>query len=107
MTDKVLVDTKVTAVDTRTPLYISPADGFGTIITAFTATNCSVSGLSFVVYISSGTGDCALIPFTTIAKNKFSPGSAIVNHVVPAGSSILAENSVADGVNFYITGREQ
>ena len=109
MADLVIVDTTIPLANTIASLYTSPADGSGTIVTAFTATNCAVSGGSFKVYIvdEGDSANCPVIPFTTVAKNKFSPGSAIVNHVIPAGASIQAENSADAGIHYYITGREQ
>jgi hypothetical protein len=107
MTDRVLTDRTVTPVNTPTTVYTAPSDGQGTIITAFTASNCLTSGVSYKAYITGGTADCAIIPFTIVGRDKFSPGSAIVGHTVPSGSKIQVENSASDGLNFYITGREQ
>ncbi len=109
MTDKTLVDTKISSANTVVKLYTSPSDGNGTIITAFTATNCITTGVSFKVYIvaSSGLPDCSVIPFTLVGRDKFTSGSALLGQTIPKGSSLQAENSTADGLNFYITGREQ
>ena len=107
MTDRVLADRTVTPVNTPTTVYTAPSDGQGTIITAFTATNCITSGVSYKAYITSGTAGCPIIPFTIVGRDKFSPGSALVGQTIPKGSSLQIENSAADGLNFYITGREQ
>ena len=110
MTDTALVsNAKISSADTVEPLYTSPSGGKGTIITAFTATNCIGTGVSYKAYIvtSSGSADCAIIPFTIVGKDRFHSGPSIVNQVVPAGSSIQAENSTSDGLAFTISGREQ
>ena len=109
MVDKVIIDRTVTAVDVATTVYTSPSSSQGTLITTFSATNCITTGVSYKAYIvsSSGTADCPIIPFTIVGRDKFHPGSAIVNQTIPAGSSIQIENSAADGLNFYVTGREQ
>lgn len=109
MTDKTLVDTKIPSANTVVKLYTSPSEGNGTIITAFTATNCITTGVSFKAYIvsSAGSPDCAIIPFTIVGRDKFNPGSALVGQTIPKGSSLQAENSTTNGINFYVTGREQ
>ena len=110
MADTALVsNARISSVDTVTTLYTAPADGNGAVITAFTATNCITAGVSFKAYIisSGGSVGCPVIPFTIVGKDKGNPGSLIVNQVVPAGGTIRAENSTANGLNFYITGEEQ
>jgi len=100
---------KVGSVDTVATIYTAPSEGLGTIITAFTASNCITTGVSYKAYIVelSGTADCAVIPFTIVGRDRFHGGASIVNQVVPAGGSIQVENSTGNGLGFTISGREQ
>ena len=111
MADTPLINnTKISAADTVTELYLSPAAGLGTIVNAFTATNDSgLASVSYKAYIYDITGATvsAVIPQTIVVKDRFHAGQSIVNQVVPAGGTIRVENSAADGLNFYASGREQ
>ena len=110
MTDKaIIINTVIALPDVITQLYLSPASGAGTIVTAFTATNDSGASASYKAYIynSSGSVVNTVIPMTIIVKDRFHSGPSIVNQVVPAGGTIRAENSTGDALNFYATGREQ
>ena len=111
MADSVLISNEtVTAIDTVTVLYPSPDSGSGTIVTAFTASNdggpSSVSYKGYI-YSSNGVVVSAVIPQTIVVKDRFHSGPSMVNQVVPAGGSIRVENSAADGLNYYATGRNQ
>jgi hypothetical protein len=110
MADSVLIDNKkVSSADTITPLYTSPTGGGGTIITAFTASNNSAASASYKAYIfdSSGSSVDAIIPQKIVVRDRFDSGPSIVNQVVPAGGTIRVENSTADSISYYATGREQ
>lgn len=96
-------------VDTVTELYESPATGAGTVISAFTVTNNTASSASFKAYIYGSTGDAllAIAPMTVVVPDAFSATPSAVNHVVPPGGTIRAENSAADSLVFNISGRQQ
>ena len=105
----IIINETISSVDTITTLYSSPEKGSGTIITAFTASNDGgPSSVSYKAYIYdlSGTPQ-AVISQTIVVKDRFHSGPSIVNQTVPPGGTIRAENSAADGLNFYATGREQ
>lgn len=99
---------KNTVADTPQTIYTSPAAGAGTIITAFTATNNTTANRTFKAYIyaSGETSAPAILPLKVLIRNKFDPGSAIVNHVIPAGGSLRVESDLADSISFYVTGNE-
>lgn len=105
----IIINETIAAVDSITTLYSSPATGFGTLITAFTASNdggpASVSYKGYI-YDSAGT-PMAVIPQTIVVKDRFHSGPSMVNQTVPPGGTIRVENSAANGLNFYATGREQ
>ena len=111
MADSVLINNlKISAVDTITTAYTSPASGQGTIITAFTASNdggpASVSYKGYI-YDQGGSLVSAVIPMTIVVKDRFHSGPSVVNQVIPPGGTLRLENSTSDGLNFYATGREQ
>ena len=110
MADKSIVTNEtISTVDTITTLYTSPEDGGGTLITAFTATNCITTGVSYLAYIvaAGDSTDCPIIPFTIVGRDRFHSGPSIVNQTIPAGGTLRIENSATNGLNFYATGREQ
>ena len=110
MADTVIIsNTTISAIDSVTVLYTASAAGLGTVINAFTATNSSASSVTYKAYIYDITGSVvsAVIPQTIVVKDRFHAGASIVNQVVPAGGTIRVENSAANGLNFYCSGREQ
>lgn len=110
MVDTVLVNnTTISAADTVTQIYSSPAAGSGTLITAFTATNIDSASVSYKAYIvdSGGIVGGPVIPQKIVVKDRFDSGASIVNHVIPASGSLRVENSTGDGISFFVTGREQ
>ena len=109
MDSAIIQNVTVAGVDIITALYLSPADGSGTIVTAFTATNDTAASVSYKGYIynSLGTLVGTVIPQTIVVLDKFSSAPSMVNQVIPAGGTLRVENSAADGLNYYATGREQ
>ena len=110
MADKpIVINITVSTVDTITTLYDSPESGAGTLITAFTASNDGgPASVSYKGYIYDSAGSpMAVIPQTIVVKDRFHSAPSMVNQTVPAGGTIRVENSTADGLNFYATGREQ
>jgi len=88
--------------------YNSPAGGGGTIITAFTATNNTGANASYKAYIfdSSGTLKGAVLPLKVVIRNRFDPGNAIVNQVIPQGGSLRMETNIIGAIDFHVTGNE-
>lgn len=110
MADSVLVNnTKIATVDTITTVYTSPADKQGTIITAFTASNSFTTSVSYKAYIFDSTGAAVdpVLPQKIVVKDRFDSGAPIVNQVVPPGGTLRIENSAANSLSFYSTGRVQ
>ena len=110
MTDKALVENfKTAGVDAIETAYTSPSAGKGAIITAFTASNNHPTSVSYKAYIYDGGGSLvsAIIPQTIVVKDRFHSGPSIVNQVIPAGGTLRIENSAANSLNYYVTGREQ
>lgn len=116
MADSVLINNvKISAADTITALFTSPSTGGGTIITAFTVANNSLSSASYKLYIVAPNDvidlvdieGSAISPMKIVVKDRFDSAPGIVNQVVPSGGTIRAENSTGDALNFYATGRNQ
>lgn len=99
----------VSAIDTIVTIYTSPSGGAGTIITAFTAANNSSTSVSYKAYIYNSVGDAvgAITPLKIVVRDRFDSAPSITNHVVPAGGTLRVENSAANGIDYYLTGREQ
>jgi len=100
-----------TAPDNIQNFYDSPASsggGSGTRVTAFTASNNSTTSVDYKAYIYdvSGLAVKAIIPQTTVVRDKFDLGAAAVGHLIPPGGSLRMESSTADALSFYVTGNE-
>ena len=98
-------------VDTVEIFYTSPSaniGGQGTRITKFSAPNDTTSSIDYKAYIfnSAQTVQKAVIPQTTVVRDRVDLGASIVGHLIPPGGSLRMEASVADGIEFYVTGNE-
>jgi len=102
-------NTKIAAADTVTTLYTSPGAGAGTVISALSVTNDSLSSASYKVYIVGldGVVGDPVVPQTIVVKDRSSPASTAINHTIPAGGTLRAENSTANALGFYMSGLEQ
>lgn len=109
MATTVLVNSATNSVaNTVQPFYNAPADGAGTIITAFTATNNTGANASYKAYIfgPSQSGLGAVTPLKVVIRNRFDPGNAIVNQVIPAGGTLEMETNIIGAIDFRVTGNE-
>ena len=109
MATVVLVNsTQNSLTDTTQVFYTSPADGAGTVITAFTATNNTTANRTYTAYIFDSSGDTleAVTPLKVLIRNRFDPGSSIVNHLIPAGGTLRMQSDLADSIVFRVTGNE-
>jgi uncharacterized protein YcfL len=99
----------ISAADTITILYVSPASSDGTVIRSLTVSNNSPASSSYKAYIydSDGVSVSAIVPMKVVVKDKFDSASSAVNQTIPAGGTLRAENSTADALNFYMSGLEQ
>lgn len=88
--------------------YIAPAGGGGAIITAFTATNNTGANASYRAYIFDKSGVIlgAVLPLKVVIRNRFDPGNAIVNQVIPEGGSLQMETNIIGAIDFRVTGNE-
>lgn len=98
-------------VDTIEKFYDSPPsnnDGKGTRITKFSAPNDTTSSIDYKAYIFNAAGKLqkAVIPQTTVVRDRVDLGASIVGHLIPPGGSLRMETSVANGMEFYVTGNE-
>jgi hypothetical protein len=102
---------KSVAANTIEKIYESPAEGDGTVITSFTASNNTTSSKTFKVYISSSTSAPVAAdaqgPLKIVKKNKFDPGHFIVGHTIPAGGSVWFESNAIGGIGVTMTGDEK
>ena len=106
---QIINNVKISAADTITTLYTAPASGAGVAVTAFTVSNNSPASASYKAYIYdvSGAAVDAIVPQKIVVRDRFDSAPSMVNQIVPAGGSIRAENSTADALSFYATGRPQ
>ncbi|MBL4574442.1 MAG: hypothetical protein JKY86_15415 [Gammaproteobacteria bacterium] len=104
-----VVNRRSAAADTIEEFYISPANGSGTVIAAFTASNDTVSSKSYKAYIfnSSGALVSSVIPQTIVVRDRANTGPTIIDQLIPAGGTLRVESSSVDGLNFFVTGTEQ
>jgi hypothetical protein len=88
--------------------YTSPPTGAGTVITAFTATNNTGSNRTYRAYIfaSGATTAEATTPLKIVVRNRFDPGQAIVNHLIPPGGTLRMETDLLDTIAYRVTGNE-
>ena len=109
MAENILIfNDKNTAVDTVEKFYDAVPAGNGTRINAFTASNAVTSSVDYRAYIydSSGSVVSAIIPQTTVVRDKSDLGPAIVGQLIPPGGSLRMESSQIGGILFYATGDE-
>lgn len=97
-----------TVADGIETFYTAPADGTGTKISSFTATNNTESSKSYKAYIydASGTAVGAIIPLKIVVRDRFDLGAGLVGHVIPKSGTLRMESSDADSIIFRVTGNE-
>jgi len=98
-------------IDTIEKFYDSPSannGGQGTRITKFSAPNDTTSSIDYKAYIFNSAGEVqkAVIPQTTVVRDRVDLGASIVGHLIPPGGSLRMEASVIGGIQFYVTGNE-
>ena len=100
---------------TPTALYsspdsVSPTNGKGTLITAFTITNSSGSSVNYkcwVVPTGSSVGNAfLLVNDRTIKTLKSDVPYEVVSHFMPANSVLYVECNTASAVNIRVSGVE-
>ncbi len=98
-------------VDTIEKFYDSPPSsggGKGTRITKFSAPNDTTSSIDYKAYIFNSAEEVqqAIIPQTTVVRDRVDLGASLVGHLIPPGGSLRMEASVANGIQFYVTGNK-
>ena len=107
MAEDVLVfNAKNTLIDSIQDFYTATISGGGTRVNAFTASNAVTSSVDYKAYIydSSGSVQSAVIPQTTVVRDKFDLGPSVVGQLIPPGGSLRMESSQVGGILFYVTG---
>ena len=71
-------------------------------------TNETTSSIDYKAAIFNAAGEShkAVIPQYTVVRDRVDLGASIVGHLIPPGGSLRMEQSVADGIEFYVTGNE-
>ena len=97
-----------TIADTPQSIYTSPAAGNGTIITAVTAANNSLSNKSYKAYIvdEGEVAENPQLPFRIIIWADIDLGTGIEGQTIPAGGSLYVEANAANAVYFTVSGKE-
>ena len=109
MTEKVIVNSAVTAADNTIQLfYTSPPTGLGTRVSAFTASNNTSSSKTYrgYIYDASAAALGAVIPQKIIVPDKFDLGPSIVGQIIPPGGTLRMETNIANTIVFRVTGTE-
>ena len=107
MAAALLVDSVQSAApDTIEIFYTEPLTGSGARITAFTASNNTVSSKSYKAYIYDvgGTAKEAVIPQKIVVPDRFDLGASIVGQLIPPGGTLRIESSAAASLSFRVTG---
>lgn len=94
--------------DTPEVIYTSPQRGFGTLITAFTASNNANENRSYKAYIVNKDDEPLYPqrPYRIVIWGDIDLGSGIEGQVVPAGGSIYVECNQPNSVYFTLSGKE-
>ena len=100
-----------TAVDVIQKFYDSPPSstgGKGTRVTKFSAPNDTTSSIDYKAYIVGADNVIkkAIIPQSTVVRDRVDLGASIVGQLIPPGGSLQMESSVANAMQFYVTGNE-
>ncbi len=104
-----LVDSQVTtAAGTPETFYTSPANGKGTVITNFTATNATAFLHSYKAYVvtDGGVADTPIVPKRTTDINDTDIPPEMAAQFMPAGFTLQMESDVAGVISFSVSGRE-
>ena len=105
----IVVNAKSTLADAIQSFYISPPQGAGTVVVAFTASNDTTSSKTYKAYIYDASASLvsAVIPQTIVVRDRANTGPSIIDQTIPAGGTLRIESSAADSLSFYVTGVEQ
>jgi len=107
--NKSLVDGVRPPTTAETLVYTSPANGAGTRITAFTASNDTGTTETYTVFVTpSGTTASSnkIVPSNAVLGNDTDTHPDIINHLVPPGGTIVLQVSTGNTVAFRVTGIE-
>lgn len=105
---KLVRDFTSTTANTVEEVYISPVNGSGSVVTAFTVTNATTQNRIHSTYIFGADGVLTkkLISDERLIRNKSSFGGEIVNQALGPGETIRVESDLADSVSWNISGKE-
>ena len=108
ITNNQLVDNKqTTAANTPEPVYLSPTEQKGTLITNFTAVNSTAVTRSYKAYIvTSGSAVIPLVPKRNLEPNETDVPPEISGQFMPPGSQLFVEASAATSISFTVSGRK-
>ena len=105
----------ITVANTPTALYSSPdatapTSGKGTVISAFTISNSSLTSVNYKCWVvpsgSSVSDAFLLVPERVIKTLKTDVPYEVVSHLMPANSILYVECSSAAAVNVRVSGVE-
>lgn len=105
----------LTVADEPTAVYtspdsLSPINGLGTMITAFTIANGSLSSIQYKAWVvpsGSSVGDeFLLVPSRQVKTKKTDVPYDVVGHLMPANSILYIEYDTANSAGIRVTGVE-
>lgn len=108
--NKVLADGVQPTTTSLTTLYTSPANGAGTRVIAFTATNTNGTTDTYDAHIVPSGGSADLTNKLVNAKSLANPAAdvpaEVQNHLIPAGGTLQVKVSTGTTIAFRATGIE-
>lgn len=107
MAEAILVNSKKTAEADSIQIFYT-ADVGGTKVTAFTASNNTVSSVSYKAYIYDESGEelAAVIPQKIVVRDRFDLGPSIIGQLIPPRGTLRMETSTFNSIAFRVTGIE-
>ena len=99
---------KASGADTPQVFYTSPSNGFGTIITNFTASNDTAATRTYQAYIvvSGGSATVPVVPTRAIVTNRTDTPPELAGQFIPAGGTLQMESDAATSIAWLVSGRE-
>lgn len=103
---KQLVQTQTDTIGPQV-IYNSPLTGGGTIISAVTVSNGTLTDGQFAIYLGASgvVPQNPIIPTRVIKAGRTDPAPEIIGQVMPPGSALWVEN-ISNSLLFTISGRE-
>ena len=105
-TNVAIIDADQPSVTTAVNQYTSPANGAGTRIVAFTASLVTGTETYRVFVGTSAATATEIVPAESITGPNRDTPLELINHLIPAGSSLFTQVSTGPTITFRASGIE-